>query len=244
VLITRDMVEHMAAGSLVMDIAGAGGNCELTRPGETVLHGGVTIFGPTNLAADVPFHASQMFARNLATFCHAPAQGWKIPGWTRATKITRETLVTRGGQVVHPGAPKHSSSLPLTELPILHSNSRWEVEQARGDCRSALPCPARIFDADRERIFGSVVWGPLRRAQTPSNKAVTLCKRSIDAAATWRLEVNPAVRGTGAEEMSLSASVRQLLNQVIAKRVRRHPRRGQLGPTANARRCRRGNVRS
>jgi len=101
VLITRDMVEHMAAGSLVMDIAERGGNCELTRPGETVLHGGVTIFGPTNLAADVPFHASQMFARNLATFVTHLLKDGKFPLDT-SDEITRETLVTRGGQVVHP----------------------------------------------------------------------------------------------------------------------------------------------
>ena len=57
----------MAPGSVIVDIAERGGNCELTRPGETVQHGNVTILGPTNLPADVPFHASQMFAKNITT---------------------------------------------------------------------------------------------------------------------------------------------------------------------------------
>ena len=60
------MVHAMAPGSVVVDLAAEhGGNCELTRPDETVVEHGVTIIGPTNLPATVPFHASQMYARNL-----------------------------------------------------------------------------------------------------------------------------------------------------------------------------------
>ena len=78
VLITREMVEGMAPGSVIVDIAERGGNCELTQPGETLQHGGVTILGPTNLPADVPFHASQMFAKNITTLLAHLVQGWKI----------------------------------------------------------------------------------------------------------------------------------------------------------------------
>jgi NAD(P) transhydrogenase subunit alpha len=67
-LITTAMVEAMRPGSVVVDLAApAGGNCELTRPDEVVDHGGVLIHGPTNLPADMPVHASQMFARNLTS---------------------------------------------------------------------------------------------------------------------------------------------------------------------------------
>jgi NAD(P) transhydrogenase subunit alpha len=67
-LITRDMVEAMKPGSVVVDVsAETGGNCELTRPGETVVHRDVTILGPLNLPATVPQHASQMFGRNVQT---------------------------------------------------------------------------------------------------------------------------------------------------------------------------------
>ncbi len=67
-LITADMVGRMRPGSVIVDVsAETGGNCELTHPGETVEHGGVTILGPLNLPSTMPIHASQMFARNVQT---------------------------------------------------------------------------------------------------------------------------------------------------------------------------------
>ena len=69
-----------------------GGNCELTRPGETVVEHGVTILGPTNLPSDVPYHASQMFAKNITTFlAHLVKDGeFRID---TDDEITRDTLV-------------------------------------------------------------------------------------------------------------------------------------------------------
>ncbi|HEV2969943.1 MAG TPA: Re/Si-specific NAD(P)(+) transhydrogenase subunit alpha [Pirellulales bacterium] len=101
VLITREMVEGMAAGSVVVDMAERGGNCELTKPDGTVNHGGVTILGPTNLASDAPYHASQMYAKNMTTFLTHLVKDGKIQ-FDMADEITRETLVARNGQVVHP----------------------------------------------------------------------------------------------------------------------------------------------
>ena len=67
-LITAAMVETMKPGSVIVDVsAETGGNCELTRPGETVEHHGVTIIGPLNLPSTMPMHASQMFSRNVQT---------------------------------------------------------------------------------------------------------------------------------------------------------------------------------
>jgi NAD(P) transhydrogenase subunit alpha len=106
-LITAEMVEAMAPGSVVVDLAAErGGNCELTRPDETVVHQGVTILGPANPATLVPYHASQMYSKNILTFLlHLLGKD----GATQAAvpidpadEITRETLLTRGGQVVHP----------------------------------------------------------------------------------------------------------------------------------------------
>src|SRR5262249_44789641 len=69
ILITADMVKGMAPGSVVVDVAAErGGNCELTKPGQSVVVNGVTILGPANLPAEVPYHASQMFAKNITTF--------------------------------------------------------------------------------------------------------------------------------------------------------------------------------
>ena len=73
ILVTADMVHGMSPGSVIVDLAAErGGNCELTRPGETVVERGVSILGPQNLAADVPYHASQMYAKNMATLPPAP----------------------------------------------------------------------------------------------------------------------------------------------------------------------------
>jgi NAD(P) transhydrogenase subunit alpha len=69
ILITKAMVEGMMPGSAIVDLAAeTGGNCELTKAGETVEHNGVKILGPVNLAATMPFHASMMFSKNLVTF--------------------------------------------------------------------------------------------------------------------------------------------------------------------------------
>ncbi len=99
VLITRQMVARMAPGSLIVDIAP--GNCELTRPGEVVEAAGVRIFGPLNLASTIPYHASQMYAKNIATFLKYLIKDGRI-ALDRTDEIVRETLVTHAGEVVHP----------------------------------------------------------------------------------------------------------------------------------------------
>jgi NAD(P) transhydrogenase subunit alpha len=106
-LVTAEMVEAMAPGSVIMDLAAErGGNCELTRPDEVVVHKGVTILGPSNPASLLPYHASQMYAKNIITFLlhllgKEGAKQASVPIDT-ADEITRETLLTQGGEVVHP----------------------------------------------------------------------------------------------------------------------------------------------
>lgn len=102
VLVTAEMVRQMSPGAVIVDAAAErGGNCELTRPGETVVAHGVTIMGPTDLPASVPHHASQMYARNMTTFLlHILKDGGLRPDLDE--EIVRETLVTRGGHIVHP----------------------------------------------------------------------------------------------------------------------------------------------
>jgi NAD(P) transhydrogenase subunit alpha len=102
VLVTAEMVAGMRPGSVVVDLAAErGGNCELTRPGETVEEGGVRILGPSNLPSEVPRDASQMYAKNISTFLlHLLDEGrLKLD---LEDEITRETLVARDGRVVHP----------------------------------------------------------------------------------------------------------------------------------------------
>ncbi len=101
-LITADAVRAMDPGSVIVDLASErGGNCELTRPGETVVEDGVQIMGPLNLPAAVPNHASQMYSHNISTFLrHLLGEGELQ--FDMEDEITRETLVMRDGQVVHP----------------------------------------------------------------------------------------------------------------------------------------------
>jgi NAD(P) transhydrogenase subunit alpha len=100
-LVTRDMVEKMAPGSVIVDVAAErGGNCELTQPGKVVVEHDVTLIGYINLASTVPYHASQMYARNVASFLTHLTKDGKIVIDT-SDEITRETLVTQGGKVVN-----------------------------------------------------------------------------------------------------------------------------------------------
>jgi len=103
VLITERAVRGMARGSVIVDCAAErGGNCELTRPDDVVLtEGGVTILGPTNLPATVPRDASFMYSKNVTAFLSLLVEDG-VPAIDQDDVIVRETLVTRGGTVVHP----------------------------------------------------------------------------------------------------------------------------------------------
>jgi NAD(P) transhydrogenase subunit alpha len=102
VLVTGEMVHGMQPGSVIVDLAAErGGNCELTRPDETIVAHGVTILGPTNLTSTVPFHASQMYAKNITTFLRHLLTKDGTMAWDLSDEITRETLVTHKGDVVH-----------------------------------------------------------------------------------------------------------------------------------------------
>src|SRR2546423_4863622 len=101
ILVTKEMVASMAPGSVIVDLAGErGGNCELTCPGEIVVEHGVTIIGWFNLASTVPYHASQMYARNVTAFLLHLVKDGKLQLNTD-DEIIRETMLTRGGEVVN-----------------------------------------------------------------------------------------------------------------------------------------------
>jgi NAD(P) transhydrogenase subunit alpha len=100
-LVTRDMVEKMAPGSVIVDVAAErGGNCELTKANQLVVEHDVTIIGYINMASTVPYHASQMYARNVAAFLTHLTKEARIEIDT-SDEITRETLVTEGGEIVN-----------------------------------------------------------------------------------------------------------------------------------------------
>jgi NAD(P) transhydrogenase subunit alpha len=100
-LISADMVKHMQPGSVIVDLAAtAGGNCELTEPGQTVEKHGVTIAAPLNLPSEMPLHGSTLYSRNLTTFL---LEFWK----DNEFKLDLEDEIIAGALITHDGAVRH-----------------------------------------------------------------------------------------------------------------------------------------
>ncbi len=100
VLVTEEMVKGMTLGSVIVDLAAErGGNCDITESGKTVVKHGVTLIGAVNLAGTVPYHASMMYARNITSFLTHLVKDQKV-NLNVEDEIVRETLLTRGGEIV------------------------------------------------------------------------------------------------------------------------------------------------
>ena len=100
VLITAEMVRGMKPGSVIMDLAAErGGNCELTKPGETTVEAGVRISGPVNLPSSVPYHASQMYSKNITNFLTLLVRDGALQ-LDSDDEIIQTTMVTRNGNVL------------------------------------------------------------------------------------------------------------------------------------------------
>jgi NAD(P) transhydrogenase subunit alpha len=108
-IISAAAVERMKAGSVIVDIAAEqGGNCELTRAGETTLHGGVKVIGPVNLPATLPYHASEMYSRNLFNFLKPALQKGELA-------IDWSDEVFAGAVLTHDGEIKHAATRAAVE---------------------------------------------------------------------------------------------------------------------------------
>jgi len=113
ILVTAEMASAMTPGSVIVDIAAErGGNCELTRPGETVVHQGISILGPLNLATTIPYHASQMYSSNLTALLKLMVKNGEL-NLNRDDEIIRETLVTFNKEIVN---PRVAEALGLTPV--------------------------------------------------------------------------------------------------------------------------------
>ncbi len=100
-LVTAEAVRGMTAGGVIVDLAAErGGNCELTRADQRIVEHGITILGPTNIAADIPNHASLMLGNNVVKFLLNMLKKGEL-NLNREDEIIRDTLVTFGGQVVN-----------------------------------------------------------------------------------------------------------------------------------------------
>ena len=108
ILVTEDAVTRMKPGSVIVDLAGeAGGNCELSEPGETVLRHDVKIVAPLNVASTLAEHASQLYARNIQALL-----GLMVSDGALSLDFEDEVIagacITRGGEIVHDGAKGRS----------------------------------------------------------------------------------------------------------------------------------------
>jgi len=114
VLVTSEMLRGMRPGSVIVDLAAEqGGNCEASQAGSEVKANGVLVLAPLNLAATIPHHASQLYARNLANFVqNMTKKGELVPG--ADDEIVRDSMLTRGGEVV---AARVREALGLAPLP-------------------------------------------------------------------------------------------------------------------------------
>ncbi len=103
ILITKEMAEMMAPGAVIVDMAAErGGNCELTRAGETVMHNGISIVGPVNMPSRAPYHSSQMYATNVVNLLKLMLNKEGELKIDLNDEVIRETLVTHEGKVVNP----------------------------------------------------------------------------------------------------------------------------------------------
>ena len=118
ILVTEEMVKGMAHGSVIVDLAAErGGNCDITEPGQMVVKHGVTIAGPINLASEVPYHASMMYARNVTAFVTHLIKDQKL-NLNLSDQIIADTVLTNEGEIVQ-GRVRELFGLPALTAPAV-----------------------------------------------------------------------------------------------------------------------------
>ena len=126
-LVTNEAVSGMQPRSVIVDLAAErGGNCEPSEPDQRVVHDGIVILGPTNLPSEIPNHASQMYSKNISTFLLNLIQDGQLR-YDMEDEIISDTMIARGGEVVH---PRLRESLGLPELQS--ATSGHEEDASRG----------------------------------------------------------------------------------------------------------------
>lgn len=127
ILVTEDMVKAMKPGSVIVDLAAErGGNCALTRMGETVVEYGVTILGPENLASTIPYHASQMYGKNMETLLgHIIGEDNNLD-LDFEDEVISETVIAHNGDVPH---ARMRDMLGMPALPKVEKNTQDTPEE-------------------------------------------------------------------------------------------------------------------
>lgn len=164
-LISKEMVESMKPGSVIIDLAAErGGNCALTKANETVVHKGVTILGPTNLPGELATNASSLYARNLYAFIETmfdkEKKGALAINWD--DDIVKGTLVAKGGKIVHqtltdkPAAtPKKTTSPKKAAAPKKASTSGTKASARKPAAAGKKPAAGAKAPARKTRSTAS-----------------------------------------------------------------------------------------
>jgi len=190
-LVTRAMVESMAPGSVIVDLAAErGGNVELTQPGKVIVHNGVTIVGHTNLAGHIPTTASQLYARNLLSFIDTliDKKEKKLAiNWD--DELVKATVLTRDGAVVHPNfvsaapaetpkpaakpkpAPKKpAEKLEAKDAPIKTGATKKPATRKAAPKPEAAPAPEAVI-TPAPAVPVTARKAPARKAAAPKTEA-------------------------------------------------------------------------
>lgn len=150
ILVTEEMVQAMPAGGVIVDLAAErGGNCELTKAGETIQVHDVTIIGPLNIPSDIPRHASQMYSNNVTTFLKSLIKDGKV-NLDLEDEVLAGTLVTHKGELVHPLCRKIAGLPELTTPASPEANTETEEPSSE----SSTPEPAADATTESENESG------------------------------------------------------------------------------------------
>ncbi|OAM73150.1 Re/Si-specific NAD(P)(+) transhydrogenase subunit alpha [Devosia elaeis] len=209
-LVTRAMVESMAPGSVIVDLAAErGGNVELTQPGKVIVHNGVTIVGHTNLAGHIPTTASQLYARNLLSFIDTliDKKEKKLAiNWD--DELVKATVLTRDGAVVHPNfvsaapaetpkpvaVPKPAPKKPAAKVeakdaPAKTGATRKPATRKTAEKAEAAPVP--------EAVIPPAPAAPAKAGKAPARKAAAPKTEAAKKPAAKKPAAKPAAKKEG-----------------------------------------------
>jgi NAD(P) transhydrogenase subunit alpha len=176
-LITKAMVESMAPGSIIVDLAAErGGNVELTVPGKIVEHNGVKIIGYTNVQGRIPTTASQLYSRNLLAFVTTLIDAKaKVLAINWDDELVKATVLTRDGAVVHPQFAAAAAAAPVVAVkPAAVAKAAPKAPAKAGDIVKA-PAGAKTGDVVKAKPAA-----PAKKAAVPA-KTGDVVKAPADA---------------------------------------------------------------
>jgi len=205
-LITKAMVESMAPGSVIVDLAAErGGNVELTAPGKVIEHKGVTIIGYTNMQGRIPTTASQLYARNLLAFVTTliDAKGKTLAiNWD--DELVKATVLTRDGAVVHPGFVGEAIAAAATPAKVVTAKTTATTKAGSSEPAEAKPAVSKPASVKKPATKAAAPKAPSAAKRVAKEHAVAV----MDAAAAPKPTTAKPVRSKAAAKPASEASAK------------------------------------